>query len=207
MMVKSGLKNIFEILPGKSNFLLIHFTSKKRQLLPKLQIQQQKRSSFRMEGTQKQFNHYIFFHIDDMCEIKFYAEENFIVEHDKFNKTTAKRRRKTDGSLETIGKSKSCFRIIDMLFFQSEFDDFFWNSLIFVYKSYFSINDPPAPSGGCCVGPQPTTTLGRWRVAIFHKDKLMLKRKVNELSVSFLKNTGWKCRLGWPMLWQITTIY
>ena len=72
-----------------------------------------------MEGTQKQFNHYIFFHIekfDDMCEIKFYAEENFIVEHDKFDKTTEKRSRKTDRSLQTIGKSKSCFRIIDWYF-------------------------------------------------------------------------------------------
>jgi len=40
---------------------------------------------------------------DDMCEIKFYAEQNFIVEHDKFDKSTARRRRKTDQSLETLG--------------------------------------------------------------------------------------------------------
>ena len=41
---------------------------------------------------------------DDMCEIKFYGVQNFIVEHDKFDKTTAKRRSKTDRSLETLGK-------------------------------------------------------------------------------------------------------
>ena len=40
----------------------------------------------------------------DMCEIKFYGVQNFIVEHDKFDKTTAKRRRKTDRSLETLGE-------------------------------------------------------------------------------------------------------
>merc|ERR1712203_999680 len=39
----------------------------------------------------------------DMCEIKFYGVQNFIVEHDKFDKTTAKRRSKTDRSLETLG--------------------------------------------------------------------------------------------------------
>ena len=59
----------------------------------------------------------------DMCEIKFYGVQNFIVEHDRFDRTTARRRRKTDRSIETIGKSKSCFRIIDMLFLQSEFED------------------------------------------------------------------------------------
>ena len=45
---------------------------------------------------------------DDMCEIKFYGVQNFIVEHDKFDKTTAKRRRKTDRSLETLGKNHRC---------------------------------------------------------------------------------------------------
>ena len=50
---------------------------------------------------------------DDMCEIKFYGVQNFIVEHDKFDKTTAKRRRKTDRSLETLGKRRFCFKIID----------------------------------------------------------------------------------------------
>ena len=49
---------------------------------------------------------------DDMCEIKFYGVQNFIVEHDKFDKTTAKRRRKTDRSLETLGKRRFCFKII-----------------------------------------------------------------------------------------------
>ena len=52
---------------------------------------------------------------DDMCEIKFYGVQNFIVEHDKFDKTTAKRRRKTDRSLETLGKRyRFCFKIIDL---------------------------------------------------------------------------------------------
>ena len=41
---------------------------------------------------------------DDMCEIKFYGVQNFIVEHDKFDKTTEKRKRKTDRSLETLGE-------------------------------------------------------------------------------------------------------
>ena len=50
---------------------------------------------------------------DDMCEIKFYGVQNFIVEHDKYDKTTAKRRRKTDRSLETLGKRRFCFKIID----------------------------------------------------------------------------------------------
>ena len=50
---------------------------------------------------------------DDMCEIKFYGVQNFIVEHDKFDKTTARRRRKTDRSLETLGKCRFCFKIID----------------------------------------------------------------------------------------------
>ena len=50
---------------------------------------------------------------DDMCEIKFYGVQNFIVEHDKFDKTTARRRSKTDRSLETLGKRRFCFKIID----------------------------------------------------------------------------------------------
>ena len=41
---------------------------------------------------------------DDICEIKFYSERNFIVEQDNFEKTTAHRRRKTDRSMETLGK-------------------------------------------------------------------------------------------------------
>ena len=49
----------------------------------------------------------------DMCEIKFYGVQNFIVEHDKFDKTTARRRKKTDRSLETLGKRRFCFKIID----------------------------------------------------------------------------------------------
>merc|ERR1712156_272150 len=40
---------------------------------------------------------------DDICEIKFYSERNFIVEQDNFEKTTAHRRRKTDRSMETLG--------------------------------------------------------------------------------------------------------
>ena len=41
---------------------------------------------------------------EDICEIKFYSERNFIVEQDNFEKTTAHRRRKTDRSMETLGK-------------------------------------------------------------------------------------------------------
>ena len=42
----------------------------------------------------------------DTCEIKLYGVENFIGQHDKFDKSTPKRWRITDRSLETLGKGK-----------------------------------------------------------------------------------------------------
>ena len=57
---------------------------------------------------------------DDICEIKFYSERNFIVEQDNFEKTTAHRRRKTDRSMETLGKqARKNFNEIKFIFLQS----------------------------------------------------------------------------------------